>query len=176
MPLSPLIITSQGIIHYDLKPGNILFDEQGDVKITDFGLSKIVDDSCDGASMELTSQGAGTYWYLPPECFVMGSSPPRISSKVDVWELGVSSSPCVPPTKNMHKTAGISFTYPPPLFMPDTLGMHHQVIFYQMLFGMRPFGEGQSQEKVLHENTMLRATHVDFPAKPVVSNDAKARL
>ena len=27
--------------------------------------------------------------YLPPECFVMGSSPPRISSKVDVWALGV---------------------------------------------------------------------------------------
>lgn len=125
----------QGIIHYDLKPGNILFDEQGDVKITDFGLSKIVDDSCDGHSLELTSQGAGTYWYLPPECFVMGSTPPRISSKVDVWALGV--------------------------------------IFFQMLFGTRPFGEGQSQEKVLHENTMLRATHVNFPPKPLVSPDAK---
>ncbi len=58
---------NQGIIiHYDLKPGNVLFDEGGDVKITDFGLSKIVDDSCgDGHSMELTSQGAGTYWCVP---------------------------------------------------------------------------------------------------------------
>lgn len=44
-----------------------------------------------------------------------------------------------------------------------------------MLFGCRPFGEGQSQEKVLHENTMLRATHVTFPAKPPVSNDSKVR-
>jgi serine/threonine protein kinase len=33
------------VIHYDLKPANILFDEHGDVKITDFGLSKIVPDA-----------------------------------------------------------------------------------------------------------------------------------
>ena len=32
--------------------------------------------------MELTSQGAGTYWYLPPECFVVSKDPPKISSKV----------------------------------------------------------------------------------------------
>jgi tousled-like kinase len=61
----------QGIIHYDLKPGNILFDENGDAKITDFGLSKILDSQDPAGSMELTSQGAGTYWYLPPECFMI---------------------------------------------------------------------------------------------------------
>uniref|UniRef100_A0A4W5PZ87 Tousled-like kinase 2 n=1 Tax=Hucho hucho TaxID=62062 RepID=A0A4W5PZ87_9TELE len=82
------------IIHYDLKPGNILLVNGtacGEIKITDFGLSKIMDDdsynSVDG--MELTSQGAGTYWYLPPECFVVGKEPPKISNKVDVWSVGV---------------------------------------------------------------------------------------
>jgi len=55
------------IIHYDLKPANILFCN-GEVKITDFGLSKLMPEGTD-TSMELTSQGAGTYWYLPPECF-----------------------------------------------------------------------------------------------------------
>ena len=39
--------------------------------------------------MELTSQGAGTYWYLPPECFETGPTPPKISSKVDTWSCGV---------------------------------------------------------------------------------------
>ena len=61
----------QGIIHYDLKPGNILFDREGRAKITDFGLSKIVENEDLSDDMELTSQGAGTYWYLPPECFLM---------------------------------------------------------------------------------------------------------
>ena len=32
--------------------------------------------------------GAGTYWYLPPEVFVQGPNPPKISSKVDVWSVG----------------------------------------------------------------------------------------
>lgn len=38
--------------------------------------------------MELTSQGAGTYWYLPPECFEVQRTP-IITSKVDVWSVGV---------------------------------------------------------------------------------------
>ena len=85
------------IIHYDLKPGNILLGpgESGwDIKLTDFGLSKVVDqEGPDG--MELTSQGAGTYWYLPPECFVISSEPPKISSKVDVWSVGVILYQCL---------------------------------------------------------------------------------
>lgn len=79
----------QKIIHYDLKPGNLFF-YCGEVKIADFGLSKVVQD-CVGESIDLTSQGAGTYWYLPPECFVTAGQDerPKISNKVDVWSTGV---------------------------------------------------------------------------------------
>ncbi|XP_049850990.1 uncharacterized protein LOC126324526 [Schistocerca gregaria] len=83
--LKYLATRKQKIIHYDLKPANILFDEDGYIKIADFGLSKIMDTNSD--AIELTSQGAGTYWYLPPECFA--GKNPHISSKVDVWSTGV---------------------------------------------------------------------------------------
>ncbi|XP_037096320.1 LOW QUALITY PROTEIN: serine/threonine-protein kinase tousled-like 1 [Syngnathus acus] len=128
------------IIHYDLKPGNILLVDGtacGEIKITDFGLSKIMDDDNYGVDgMDLTSQGAGTYWYLPPECFVVGKEPPKISNKVDVWSVGV--------------------------------------IFFQCLYGRKPFGHNQSQQDILQENTILKATDVQFPVKPVSSNEAKA--
>lgn len=127
------------IIHYDLKPGNILLVDGtacGEIKITDFGLSKIMDDDSYGVDgMDLTSQGAGTYWYLPPECFVVGKEPPKISNKVDVWSVGV--------------------------------------IFFQCLYGRKPFGHNQSQQDILQENTILKATDVQFPVKPVASNEAK---
>ncbi|KAJ0672759.1 putative protein kinase TLK family [Helianthus annuus] len=125
---------NQRIIHYDLKPGNVLFDEFGVAKVTDFGLSKIVEDDVGSQGMELTSQGAGTYWYLPPECFEL-SKIPLISSKVDVWSAGI--------------------------------------LLYQMLFGRRPFGHDQTQERILREDTIIKARKVEFPSRPSVSNEAK---
>ena len=49
------------VIHYDLKPGNLMY-HKGSLKLTDFGLAKIVEGSSSGETVELTSQGAGTYW------------------------------------------------------------------------------------------------------------------
>lgn len=33
--------------------------------------------------------------YLPPECFVVGKEPPKISNKVDVWSVGVIFYQCL---------------------------------------------------------------------------------
>ena len=77
---------NQKIIHYDLKPENIIFDSDMSIKITDFGLAKIVEEDLD--YVQLTSQGVGTYWYLPPECFEENKNI-EINNKVDIWSLGV---------------------------------------------------------------------------------------
>ncbi|OTF69819.1 hypothetical protein BLA29_010818, partial [Euroglyphus maynei] len=47
------------------------------------------------------------------------------------------------------------------------------VIFYQCLYGKKPFGHNQSQATILEENTILKATEVEFASKPPVSNEAK---
>lgn len=120
------------IIHYDLKPQNIIFNNM-EVKISDFGLAKIMDDDSD--KIELTSQGVGTYWYLPPECFDTDKNPPGISSKVDVWSIGV--------------------------------------ILYEIVFGIRPFGHSLTQDRILKENVITNAKKVEFPNKPIVSEECK---
>lgn len=83
-----------------LSAGNILLgknESSWEVKITDFGLSKILPEDSMESCMDLTSQGAGTYWYLPPECFVVGRSPPKISSKVMSRSIPFNSYPGHPP-------------------------------------------------------------------------------
>ena len=48
------------------------------------------------------------------------------------------------------------------------------VIYFQMLYGRRPFGDGQSQDHILRNQTMLHATEVHFPSKPCISEEGKA--
>jgi serine/threonine protein kinase len=74
-------IHEAGIIHRDLKPENILLSEQGDVKITDFGIARNL------KGPRLTDHGGivGTFAYVAPEYLEHG----KIDVRSDIYSLGV---------------------------------------------------------------------------------------
>ena len=78
------------IIHRDIKPDNILQDEQGNYVITDFGLSTKMRSTLRKASGRHNNEAegqSGTIGYMAPELFV---SKPQAVKATDIWALGVS--------------------------------------------------------------------------------------
>jgi TolB-like protein/tetratricopeptide (TPR) repeat protein len=69
-----------GLVHRDIKPGNVIVTPQGVAKIVDFGIARIASDE-----MTNGSATAGTVAYMSPE--QTRGSPPDL--RMDVWSLGV---------------------------------------------------------------------------------------
>lgn len=74
-----MLFEERGIIHRDIKPGNIFVDKYGNFKIGDFGIARI----CDRTSANLSKKG--TLNYMAPEVFHGGD----YGHTVDIYSLGL---------------------------------------------------------------------------------------
>jgi WD40 repeat protein len=72
-----------GVIHRDLKPGNILVTDDDRPKVSDFGLAKLTDEH----SISLAGQLVGTFAYMSPEQVAVKHA--GIDHRTDVFSLGV---------------------------------------------------------------------------------------
>ncbi|AWB80955.1 serine/threonine protein kinase [Corynebacterium yudongzhengii] len=103
----------QGLIHRDIKPGNLMITQSGEVKITDFGIAKAA------AAVPLTRTGmvVGTAQYVSPE----QAQGFEVTSATDVYSLGVVGYEMLAGHRPFSGDSGVSVALahvnnaPPPL-------------------------------------------------------------
>jgi len=76
----------EGVVHRDIKPGNILVDRKGRVKIADFGLAKLLGQETKDFSLTGEQAVMGTPHYMAPEQM---TSSKTVDHRADIYSLGV---------------------------------------------------------------------------------------
>ncbi|WP_431803381.1 serine/threonine-protein kinase [Microbacterium sp. bgisy203] len=108
---------SAGLVHRDIKPGNLLITPDGRVKITDFGIARIADQ----VPLTATGQVMGTVQYLSPE---QASGHPA-SPATDIYSLGIVAYECLAGKRPFTGESQVAIAMaqindaPPPL--PETI-------------------------------------------------------
>jgi TM2 domain-containing membrane protein YozV/predicted Ser/Thr protein kinase len=77
---------NEGIVHRDIKPENLLLDKKGRLKITDFGIVKLLDVPAGKAALTGAKDVVGTPHYMAPEQI---EKPQTVDHRADIYSLGV---------------------------------------------------------------------------------------
>lgn len=77
-----------GVFHRDLKPGNLLVSKDCQIRITDFGLARFMDETTRQGQNEINpmTEYVVTRWYRPPELLLAPNLP--YTEAVDLWSIG----------------------------------------------------------------------------------------
>jgi serine/threonine-protein kinase len=123
-----------GMVHRDIKPGNLLITPDHQVKITDFGIARVADQ----VSLTATGQVMGTVQYLAPEQAT--GKPP--TGATDIYALGIFASDALCARRPFNGTSQMDIAMaqindaPPP--MPDTVDPKIQELILKCL-AKKPF-------------------------------------
>jgi serine/threonine-protein kinase len=119
----------QGLVHRDIKPGNLLITPEGRVKVTDFGIARLADQ----VPLTQTGQVMGTAQYLAPE----QATGQTATGASDIYSLGVIGYECLTGHRPFSGESQIAIALaqvndaPPPL--PETLPTPVRALLMSML-------------------------------------------
>jgi eukaryotic-like serine/threonine-protein kinase len=107
---------SGGVIHRDIKPGNVLITREGSVKVADFGIARAISDSSSDRGLTKTGSVMGTATYFSPEQARGASVDPRS----DVYSLGCVLYEMVTGTPPFSGESAVAIAYKHVQEMPAT--------------------------------------------------------
>jgi serine/threonine-protein kinase len=94
---------ARNIVHRDIKPGNIILTKNGDVKIIDFGLARVME----ATNATITSAKSGTLPYMSPEQ-ILGKP---VDPAADVWALGVILTQLLTGIHPFYRESSVAMTF-----------------------------------------------------------------
>ncbi|MCZ2403618.1 protein kinase [Paenarthrobacter sp. Z7-10] len=157
------IAHAQGLVHRDIKPGNLLITPEGRVKVTDFGIARLADQ----VPLTQTGQVMGTAQYLAPE----QATGQIATGASDIYSLGIIGYECITGHRPFSGESQIAIALaqvndaPPPL--PETLPTPVRALLMSMLAknpANRPANADQLAEAAeAIRNGDIKAAHAAVP-------------